>query len=276
MNLRNQIYIGANERKSLVDFEEPEEDYKDIILFIHGYKGFKDWGAWNLMQTHFVKQGIAFCKFNMSHNGGTIENPMDFSDLEAFSLNRYTYELKDVQYVLDWLSQQIDISTKNIHLLGHSRGGGIAILSANDSRISTAITLGSISNIENRFPKGKILEEWEAKGVYTVKNSRTLQDMPHKYILYEDWFRNKVQLNIKYKAQTLNKQCLHFHGNKDETVSITESENLCYWTHGKLFIIKGANHTFNSFHPYDQEEMPNKLYEVCNLVINFIGKLELE
>lgn len=272
MNLKNQIYIGADQRESLIDFEEPDEAYKDIIVFIHGYKGFKDWGAWNEMQSHFVSHGIAFCKFNMSHNGGDINNPIDFPDLEAFAENRYTYELKDIQFALDWLTGKVDTTDKNIHLFGHSRGGGMAILSGNDSRIRSVITLASVSTLENRFPKDEKLAEWKAKGYYTVLNSRTKQDMPHKYVFYEDWQENKVQLNIESKAQALNKPCLHFHGDKDETVSITESENLCFWTGGKLYIIKGANHTFNSYHPYDKAEIPNKLSEVCNLTIQFLEK----
>src|SRR5690554_1684487 len=136
MKLTNHVYKGANGRESLIDFHEPDGfEYENIVIFIHGYKGYKDWGAWNLVQSYFVNNGIAFCKFNMSHNGGTVKEPIDFPDLEAFSLNRYTYELTDVYNVIDWLENKIDISNKRIHLIGHSRGGGISILTANDPRL---------------------------------------------------------------------------------------------------------------------------------------------
>ena len=59
-------------------------DSNPLIIFCHGYKGFKDWGAWNLMAEAFAKIGFCFIKFNFSHNGGTIEQPIDFPDLEAF------------------------------------------------------------------------------------------------------------------------------------------------------------------------------------------------
>ena len=42
--------------------------------------GFKDWGAWHLVQDFFTNKGYAFCKFNLSHNGGTVENGIDFPD----------------------------------------------------------------------------------------------------------------------------------------------------------------------------------------------------
>ena len=41
---------------------------KNLIIFCHGFKGFKDWGPWNLVAEHFAKAGFFFIKFNFSHN----------------------------------------------------------------------------------------------------------------------------------------------------------------------------------------------------------------
>ena len=84
LNLNNKIYVGAAERQSLYDLEIPEIWNGKVVVFVHGYMGFKDWGAWHLMMKHFVNEGFAFVKYNVSHNGGTIENPIDFPDLGAF------------------------------------------------------------------------------------------------------------------------------------------------------------------------------------------------
>ncbi len=271
MKLLNQVYEGAVGRKSLIDFEEPEDDnYKDIVLFIHGFKGFKDWGAWNLVQSFFIGNGMAFCKFNMSHNGGTVENPIDFPDLEAFSLNRYSYELADVHKAIDWLAHKINLENKRIHLVGHSRGGGISILAADNPKVASIITWASISDIGSRFPKGEALENWKNQGFRIIKNARTHQDMPQKYTLYEDWVENETILNIENAAKKIQLPVLHLHGDKDDAVSITESEALCTWTNGKLIIINDATHTFNTCHPYEANEMSHKLHEACVLSANFI------
>lgn len=271
MELLNQIYEGAKGRKSLIDFQEPEDsNYKDIVLFVHGFKGFKDWGAWNMIHSFFVRNGMAFCKFNMSHNGGTIDDPIDFPDLEAFSLNRYSYEVEDVHKAIDWLAQKINLEDKRIHLIGHSRGGGVAILAADDPRVSSVITWASISDIGTRFPEGEELEEWKEKGFRTIKNTRTEQDMPQKYSLYEDWVENESILNIENAAKKIELPVLHLHGDKDDAVSITESEALGSWTNGKLIIINDANHTFNTNHPFGGVEMSNKLHEACVLSFNFV------
>jgi hypothetical protein len=275
MKIENAVYTGANEKKSLIDLEIPEKmECQHLVVFVHGYKGFKDWGAWNLVQQYFVERGIGFCKFNLSHNGGTIENPIDFPDLEAFADNRYTYEVEDIPCAIDWIEQNVDLSEMKVHLIGHSRGGGDVILAGKDERVNSIITWSSISDIEKRFPKGEELEEWKEKGVRTVKNGRTNQDMPHNYSMYEDWELNKPLLNIKEHAEALSKTCLHLHGDIDEAVSITDSESLSNWTEGKLIVISDGNHTYGSKHPWTDDNLPPKLYEICSLSRQFLENIE--
>ena len=78
---------------------------KPVIIFCHGYKGFKDWGAWPMVANTFAKQGFFFVAFNFSHNGGTLENPIDFPDLEAFGQNNFIKELDDLETVIKWITE---------------------------------------------------------------------------------------------------------------------------------------------------------------------------
>jgi hypothetical protein len=96
INLKNQIYTGTDGRQSLIDLTIPENFNNQLMIFIHGYMGYKDWGCWNLVEKYFTDLGFGFCKCNVSHNGGTIENPIDFPDLEAFGQNNYSKELFDL------------------------------------------------------------------------------------------------------------------------------------------------------------------------------------
>ena len=74
----NAVYTGASNRKSLYDLCIPENWNNKIIIFIHGYMGYKDWGCWNLVSDFFTNEKYGFLKYNVSHNGGTIEKPIDF------------------------------------------------------------------------------------------------------------------------------------------------------------------------------------------------------
>ena len=87
MKHKNSIYLGAKGKESLVDLEIPKNFNAQIVIFIHGFMGFKDWGAWNLVQKFFTEKGYGFCKFNTTHNGGTVSDGIDFPDPESFGQN---------------------------------------------------------------------------------------------------------------------------------------------------------------------------------------------
>ncbi|WP_338062086.1 hypothetical protein [Wocania ichthyoenteri] len=73
---KNIIINGKHKKPILTDLFFKDDDIKKpILIFCHGYKGFKDWGAWNLMAKAFAESGFYFIKFNFSYNGGTVNNP---------------------------------------------------------------------------------------------------------------------------------------------------------------------------------------------------------
>jgi hypothetical protein len=93
--LKNIVLEKESFKPILVDFFYKKTSKKmPIVIFCHGYKGFKDWGAWNLVGKEFANKNFFFIKFNFSHNGGTMKNPIDFPDLEAFGNNNFSHELK--------------------------------------------------------------------------------------------------------------------------------------------------------------------------------------
>lgn len=270
MQLKNNIYTGANNRKSLFDLSMPENFNGKMILFLHGYKGFKDWGCWNLMHNFFVSKNYGFCKFNFSHNGGTIYEGIDFPDLEAFGRNTYSFELEDTRKMIDLICDKFPTEINELILIGHSRGGGIATLASKNDRINKLITLASISDIASRFPKGSALKYWKENNVYYVKNGRTMQEMPHYYSLYQDYLNNKQKLNITETAQHLKIPVLHIHGSDDTSVLPDASKQLAKLTKGKYFEINDTQHTFDAKHPWDKENLPLKMIEMLELICNWI------
>lgn len=272
VEIKNATYLGSNNRHSLIDLSLPVDFNGNCVVFIHGYKGYKDWGAWHLMEAYFTANRYGFCKFNMSHNGGTISNGIDFPDLKAFSENTYSYEKQDVCFVLNWLENKLPSSTK-IHLIGHSRGGGIALLNAFDHRVSSVITLAAISSIGLRFSNQEKIAQWKKAGVFYERNTRTQQDMPILYQQVEDYFANKKSLDIELACKQLDKPILIIHGSNDEAVMISEGIELSNWTGTSLIIIENANHTFNTSHPWTTNEMSSELKIVCDTILRFIDAI---
>jgi pimeloyl-ACP methyl ester carboxylesterase len=264
MNYLNESYNGALERKSLIDLEIPTHWNKEIVIFIHGFMGFKDWGAWHLVQAYFVERAYGFCKFNLSHNGATLATAKDFPDKEAFANNRYSYEVEDVNRAYQWIENKCSPTT--IHLIGHSRGGGIAILAARFlPKVKSVVTRAAISSIESRFPNDKELEKWRMEGVRYIQNSRTKESLPQYFSLFTDFEKNKELLSIKNALTNLQIPLCVIHGTDDDAVSIEEGRQLAGWTQVKLHEIQEANHVFGATHPFESESLPVHLFEVCEI-----------
>lgn len=247
---------------------------KPLVIFCHGYKGYKDWGAWNLVAEEFARAGFVFLKFNFSHNGGTIKQPIDFPDLQAFGENTYTHEVEDLHTMIDWsqTNNGFPIQKDNITLIGHSRGGGIVSIVAKEHKtVKKLVTWAGVSDYKKRFPKKEKFDEWKANGVFYVKNGRTKQSMPHFFSFYTDFIENEQRLTIKSAIKQLNKPQLIIHGDKDEAVSIKEAELLKSWNpKAILSIIEGASHTFGSKHPWEQTTLPVHLQKIVTQTIEFI------
>jgi pimeloyl-ACP methyl ester carboxylesterase len=234
--------------------------------------GFKDWGAWNLVEQYFLDRNVGFCKFNMTHNGGDLQQAEDFPDLDAFSKNRYSYELNDLEKVISFV--KLEVSTlKKLVLIGHSRGGGIALLQAKNPAVDAVITLAAISSIGKRFSDEQLLKDWREKGVRYVENQRTKQLMPHLYIQVEDFLTNNNSLNIEASCRLNQKPILVIHGEKDSSVSIQEGEEIALWSNTNLHVIKETDHVFGSSHPWMSNELPTALNQVCELVNQFLKSM---
>lgn len=270
----NNIVKGENNRDILLDYEYVESSTPlPVVVFCHGYKGYKDWGAWSLMGSAFAKAGFLFIKFNYSHNGSTVEQPIDFPDLDAFGNNNYSKEVRDTVRVLDWIeNSQLPIDSTQINLLGHSRAGGITtIVAAKDSRVSKLITLAAVANYAERFPTGKALENWKENGVMYIKNGRTKQEMPLFYQFYEDFLQNEEELTILKQAAKIKQPHLILHGDADETVLVKDAQAIHKASaNSQLKLIREANHTLGASHPWESSLLPAHLREAVQCMMIFL------
>lgn len=270
---QNIIIQNSETREFLADAFYPETDKKlPLVIFVHGYKGYKDWGAWGLMAEKFAEAGLFFVKFNFSHNGTTVEDPHNFADLEAFGNNNYSKELSDLGVVIDYFIKHPNVDDQKIILIGHSRGGGISIIKTfEDERINGLITLASVDTLE-RFPKDEALENWKTKGVYYVLNGRTKQEMPHYYQFFEDFEEDEHRFDVERATEMAKAHVLVIHGANDESVSVKSAEHLHILNpNSELFLIENANHTFGSKEPWEEKNLPKELNTVVEKCIQLIN-----
>ena len=227
------------------------------VVCCHGFKGFKDWGFHPWLGERLAQAGLAAVHFNFSRNGVRAADG-DIEDLEAFGENTLSIERDDLDVVLDAvltgaLGEGIDAS--RVGLLGHSRGGGIALLGAAERpEPSALVTWASVSRFD-RIDDEAVLAEWRRKGVYEVANARTGQRLPMGVAFLDDVLANRARLDLAEAARRLRVPWLLAHGRADETVPFAEAEAL-HAASGRralLLALDAAGHTFGAVHPFAGE-----------------------
>ena len=275
MQIKQNIQIKNSKNDPiLVDvFYKANRQAKAVVIFSHGFKGFKDWGHFNEMANYFAEKNFVFVKFNFSHNGITAADPSNFTDLEAFGNNNYLIELDDLKCTIDWVLQadflSEEINSQLLYLIGHSRGGGISILkAAEDSRVKKLVTWASVSSFTGRH-KQRTIETWQKDGVVYATNSRTMQSMPMYYQFYQTIIDHKERLNINHAVKKLEIPFLIIHGTNDEAVPLHDAAEIMKSAkQGELFIIDKANHTFGIKHPFNGN-LSEDAEKVLDRTINF-------
>jgi pimeloyl-ACP methyl ester carboxylesterase len=222
------------------------------VVLLHGFKGFKDWGMFPPLADRLARAGFTAVSFNMSGSG--VDDAGESVWPERFGHNTFSIELQDLATVLAALrSGQLAVAAPaRLGLLGHSRGGGVAILHGSvDPGVAAVVTWAAISHVD-RMSESK--EEWRARGRIDVVNTRTGQVLPLYTDLLDDIERHgKTTLDIAAAARKLAAPWLIIHGTEDPVVPVAEAERLGQLNGGKprtLSLLAGAGHTFGAVHPY--------------------------
>lgn len=277
---KNIIIKGKYEKPILTDiFYLHTSEKKPAIIYAHGFNGFKDWGNFDLIAKQFASASFVFIKFNFSHNGTSPQHPQEFVDLEAYANNNYTKEIDDLGTVLDWtISDQehaAQIDADKIYFLGHSLGGGIAILKAfEDSHVKALATWASVTECQTpwgNWPSEKI-KQWIETGRQYITNSRTKQELPINYQLFEDYQFNKERLNIEQAVKNIAIPFLICHGTQDTSVPVEKAYLLHGWNESSELFLVESDHVFGRKHPWTEAALPEAMQIVVDKTISFFKK----
>jgi dienelactone hydrolase len=210
---------------------------------------------------------------NVSHNGVSSDAPMQFTELDRFAQNTYTRELEDVRTVLDAvaghdLPVEAPVDDTRIGLMGHSRGGGTAILqAARDDRVQALATWAAVSTFIGRFTDAQI-RDWTTQGTTEIVNSRTGQTMRLDRVVYDDAMAHRDLLDIEAAAARIDVPWLIVHAEDDEAVDVSAAETLAAATEHATLLKATGGHTFGGSHPHDGA-VPQSLQRVWDATIAF-------
>ncbi len=262
---------------------------KGTVLFLHGYKGYMDWGAWRLVGDQMALAGWRFLRINFTHNGTTPEAPSTFADLDAFGRNTHRRELDEALAVIRALrdpgpsDHANPTATGPLAVLGHSRGGGMACLAAmeghrqclSDGRegVSHLITWAAVADFASRFPSEDTLPLWQETGQLEVVNHRTRQRMHHDWSFYTDFKANEQRLHIESAVRAFPGASLIAHAEDDGAVHVEGAHMLADWAQSPtLFLMEEGGHTFGASEPWTEPNLPAPLKALTQTTLHFLGE----
>jgi uncharacterized protein len=228
-----------------------------VIIICHGFKAFKDWGPFPAIGRRFAELGFVSIVFNFSHNGIGVGDRR-FTEPGKFEKNTLSLELDDVRRIVDAVQSgelESPADSSRIGIIGHSRGGGIALVGAGeDMRLRAVSAWGSISRFDRYTHEQKI--RWREQGYVNLPSVGTRSPFRLGVELLNDIEENGSRLNILRAVSSLGKPLLIVHGSEDIPVKLKEAELLYRSAEKNLtefVILKETGHTFGAKHPYRTE-----------------------
>ncbi|WP_312111949.1 alpha/beta hydrolase [Brevibacillus reuszeri] len=225
-----------------------------LLIFCHGFKGFKDWGSFPYVAEELAKRGIATIRFNFSCNG-VGESLTDFDELEKFGRNTYAREIADLTLLTEWIAAgkiplPSYVDKTKLYVLGHSKGGGDAILfGAGNPHIAGIVTWNGIAHV-NLFDE-KLRQQIVENGVGYIPNARTGQNMPITHVVIDDVDNNAQEYDLLEKVSVMQQPLCIIIGEKDFVRLVEGAKRLhAVAKNSELHWIEGADHTFNTRHPF--------------------------
>lgn len=238
--------INSSENLPIRGDFDAGENPRALVVIVHGFKGFKNWGFFPWLAQRLMTHRLAVCRFNMSRSG-IGDDPESFDRLDLFEHDTYSIELADLRLAVRHAQSRFP-GLPTI-LLGHSRGGGIALLGAAEvPDLSAVIAWSPISRCDNWDEATK--RDWHERGVTESVNQRTKQIMRISRDVMDDYEANRERLDIVSAAEGLRVPLLVIHGGRDESVPLDSGRLLASQANdSSLLVIDRASHTFNAIHP---------------------------
>lgn len=238
----------------LVDVRAASRDQaQPAVLLLHGFKGFKDYAFLPVYADQLARAG--FVAITASVSGSGTDAAGDFTQLERFASNTYSKELDDLGVVIAALrTGALAVAPpSSIGLVGHSRGGGMALLLARETPdISAVVSWSAIGQV--RRHSDEELAAWKELGTIKILHQRLRIHLPLHYDVVEDCLAHeKGRLSIPEAVRTMTAPWLQVHGTADGTVSLDEARTLAMHAQEALtqqLLVEGADHTYGTVHPW--------------------------
>lgn len=236
-----------------------------LMIILHGHRGFRNYGflpwiAQGASQCGMIALRMCFSLNGMNNTSWRVEKPDDFAR------NTLTREVDDVHDLMSALiTHELfepirDRWDGRLFIVGHSRGGGIALVAAaelvssdyhpfEDLRVTGLNSVGTWTRWTPRQA-----QEWKSAGFVDTVNQRTGQTLRINATFVDDIEQNAARLSLENSVRILGHRLLFIHAAQDLTVPLGEVRRLVTAANSgaHLQVIENTTHTFGMTHPVER------------------------
>jgi len=251
------------------------------VLFLHGHKGFYNYGCYPVLADR-LRRALPVCvhRFNASHSGAT-RDESTFARPDLFAKDTWNKQVIDLRAVIRAARRgelpRVEAGLPVV-VIGHSRGGTAALLSAGrdgapeenpDALVSMSAPSYAASKVEDK--KQEIAES----GRLACPSARTGQDLYMAPGWLEEQLVDPGAHDVLALAATIGAPSLIVHGADDETIPLRCAHELAETIPaGELAVIDRCDHVFNTTHPADVNAEPSAaLREMIESVTRFVARV---
>jgi len=251
--LKNSIVIVNNRGEKIqCDVRYPPGARSlPVVVICHSFMAFKDWGFFPLVAERIAEEGFVTISFNFPRNG-VVGDGDRITDFEAFASNSFSAEIEDLGIIVGAVREGKLIpgggGASQIILLGHSRGGGIAISYASrDPAVSALATWSAISTF-NRWTSHQ-LGGWKEKGSLMLGPPDSQGGLRLGRETLTDIENRLPEIDPVLRAAYIKVPWLILHGKADLTVPVREAAALFNASRQDVTTVKyleSAGHLYNA------------------------------
>ncbi|MBT8484262.1 MAG: alpha/beta fold hydrolase [Phycisphaerales bacterium] len=266
--------IPGAEGEAILGDTHASADPRATVVIAHGFKGYKDYGMFPRIAATLADAGFVAHRFNFSHSGMT-NDVATFARPDLFARDTWNKQVADVRAVVSAVRDgRLAGGETPVVLFGHSRGGVSVLLAAgrpDAPPLAGIVTAAAPSRCLSLPPEQ--IAELEQAGFIVSPSSRTGQALRIDRIGLDEIRREPEAHDLLAITARIACPVLVVHGGQDPTVPVAAAHELAgaLGARGRLHVIEGADHVFNTVNPLPAETPASaELAELIEVTVGFV------
>lgn len=252
--------------------DRPAGEASACVVFVHGFKGYKDYGFIPVLASALARAGVIVHRFNLSCSGMT--NDIEtFARPDLFAMDTWTRQVEDVRCVIDAVGDgTLAGSGQPIFVVGHSRGGATALLLAGREgapELDGVATINAVDRCCGMDEETRVA--FLERGSLVSASARTGQEL----VINASWLHEQIDdpgaHDVLGLCTSVSIPTLILHGDADDAVDVSAGERIAQAVGAELKVVTGANHVLNMSNPAPESAgISPQLGEVIGQLCTFV------